>query len=117
MNKVEGNGHVEPCRDLKTLQKDVRELTTCVNDIKRKTVPWRVFLAFAGGLLTVAVVFVTWHIARQADLHEKVEEVRNELIDLKVEQARFNTKFNTIQEQVIQTLREAREKEGKLPNR
>jgi hypothetical protein len=131
--KLHGNGHVEPCRDLKSLEKlfeefkreDFEDLKACVGQIKGKTVPRWVFVLFVSGLVTISAVFITWHVSaiktitfeatsQQMALYKKIDELRKDLVDLRVEQ----TRFNTIQQQVIITLRDThdayiREKENK----
>ena len=91
------NGHIEPCRDLKALQKRVGDIERCINDLKKKYVPKWVFLVFVGGLVTVSVTFITWHVsaintitfeaAKQNEkLYEKIDDLKKELNSLTVKQ-------------------------------
>jgi hypothetical protein len=105
------NYHTEPCRDLVSLSADVKELQHCYEILKNRSVPRWVFIIFVGGIVTVSVTFITWHVSalrainkenivQNERLYDKIDNLNQALVDLKLQQEVFNTK----QQQVIYTL-------------
>lgn len=117
-----GNGHIEPCRDLKSLQIEIRKLKACVDDVKKRTTPWKVFIGFAGGMVTVAIIFISYQVAALKNItanavserqlmYQKFDELTQKVVDVRVNQERFNT----IQQRVEEFISESRR--GDLPHR